>query len=157
MVRVSSPAKLRPWSKLTAKMVGVAPGLVNCLLVSEKNVPRILYPFQTFPKIVPVSLVYREGAAQRAKNGVLDPSWLDASMSEKLKIEGCGRRRARFSQQPFALPESAQTLAGIAFGAAGKSVKNFPAASKLAGKLFPARNFRQPHPKDPLVLKTLSR
>ena len=30
MVRVSSPAKLRPWSELTAKMVmGVAPGLVN--------------------------------------------------------------------------------------------------------------------------------
>ena len=30
MVRVSSPAKLRPWSELTAKMVmGVVPGLVN--------------------------------------------------------------------------------------------------------------------------------
>ena len=29
MVRVSSPAKLRPWSELTAKMVmGVVPGLV---------------------------------------------------------------------------------------------------------------------------------
>ena len=29
MVRVSSPAKLRPWSELTAKMVmGVLPGLV---------------------------------------------------------------------------------------------------------------------------------
>ena len=29
MVRVSSPAKLRPWSELTAKMVmGVFPGLV---------------------------------------------------------------------------------------------------------------------------------
>ena len=39
-------------------------------------------------------------------------------------------------QQPFSLPENAQTLAGIAFGAAGKSVKNFPAASKFAGKLF---------------------
>ena len=34
------------------------------------------------------------------------------------------------------LPENAQTLAGIAFCAAGKSVKNFPAASKFAGKLF---------------------
>ena len=31
MVRVSSPAKLRPWSELTAKMVmGVVPGLVTC-------------------------------------------------------------------------------------------------------------------------------
>ena len=30
MVRVSSLAKLRPWSELTAKMVmGVVPGLVN--------------------------------------------------------------------------------------------------------------------------------
>ena len=34
------------------------------------------------------------------------------------------------------LPESAQTLAGIAFRAAGKSGKNFPAASKFAGKPF---------------------
>ena len=35
MVRVSSPAKLRPWSELTAKMVmGVVPGLVNDF---EKN------------------------------------------------------------------------------------------------------------------------
>ena len=33
MVRVSSPAKLRPWSELTAKMVmGVVPGLVIELL-----------------------------------------------------------------------------------------------------------------------------
>ena len=31
MVRVSSPAELRPWSELTAKMVmGVVPGLVMC-------------------------------------------------------------------------------------------------------------------------------
>ena len=34
------------------------------------------------------------------------------------------------------LPENAQTLAGIAFRAAGKSVNNFPAASKFARKLF---------------------
>ena len=39
-------------------------------------------------------------------------------------------------QQPFSLPESAQTLAGIACRAAGKSGKNFPAASKFAGKPF---------------------
>ena len=42
-------------------------------------------------------------------------------------------------QQPFSLPENGQTLAAIAFGAAGKSVKNFPAASKFAGKLFQQR------------------
>ena len=39
-------------------------------------------------------------------------------------------------QQPFSLPESAQTLAEIAFRAAGKSVRNFSAASKFARKLF---------------------
>ena len=60
--------------------------------------------------------------------------------------EGCGglggENPAAFPQarpifqQPFSLPESAQTLAGIAFRAAGKSVRNFPAASKFARKLF---------------------
>ena len=39
-------------------------------------------------------------------------------------------------QQLFSLPESAQSLAGIAFRAAGKSVQNFPAAPKFAGKPF---------------------
>ena len=39
-------------------------------------------------------------------------------------------------QQPFSLPENAQTLAGLAFRATGKSVNHFPAASKFAGKLF---------------------
>ena len=39
-------------------------------------------------------------------------------------------------QQPFSLPENAQTLAEIAFRAARKSVKNVPAASKFAGKPF---------------------
>ena len=39
-------------------------------------------------------------------------------------------------QQPFSLPESAQTMAGIAFRAAGKTGRNFPAASKFAGKPF---------------------
>ena len=58
--------------------------------------------------------------------------------------EGCGglgaENAAAFPkagpifQQPFSLPESAQTLAGIAFRAAGKSGNNFPAASKFAGK-----------------------
>ena len=42
-------------------------------------------------------------------------------------------------QQPFSLPENAQTLAGRAFRAAGKSVKNFPAASNFAGKPFQRR------------------
>ena len=60
--------------------------------------------------------------------------------------EGCGglggENPAAFPQarpifqQPFSLPESAQTLAGIAFRAAGKSANHFPAASKFAGKPF---------------------
>ena len=38
MVRVSSPAKLRPWSELTAKMVmGVVPGLVIKSLAPDRN------------------------------------------------------------------------------------------------------------------------
>ena len=38
MVRVSSPAKLRPWSELTAKMVmGVVPGLVK---IKKKRTPK---------------------------------------------------------------------------------------------------------------------
>ena len=39
-------------------------------------------------------------------------------------------------QQPLSLPESAQTLAGIASRAARRSGKNFPAASRFAGKRF---------------------
>ena len=43
MVRVSSPAKLRPWSELTAKMVmGVVPGLVN--KVNDTEFDTILGP-----------------------------------------------------------------------------------------------------------------
>ena len=58
--------------------------------------------------------------------------------------EGCGGLRGEnpaafpkarpIFQQPFSFPDSAQTLAGIAFRAAGTSGKNFPAASKIAGK-----------------------
>ena len=49
-------------------------------------------------------------------------------------------------QQPFSLPESAQTLAGIAFRAAGKSGNIFPAASKFAGKLFSREKLHTPPP-----------
>ena len=52
------------------------------------------------------------------------------------KIQQRSRRPRPIFQQPFSLPESAQTLAGIAFRAAGRSGKNFPAASKFAGKPF---------------------
>ena len=42
-------------------------------------------------------------------------------------------------QQPLSLQENAQTLAGIAFRAVGKSGKNFPAAPQFAGKPFQQR------------------
>ena len=66
---------------------------------------------------------------------------------ERRTQEGCGGLRGEnpaafpkagpIFKQPFSLLENAQTLAGIAFRAAGKSENNFPAASKFAGKLFP--------------------
>ena len=72
-------------------------------------------------------------------------------VGEKLRRtqEGCGglggENPAAFPQaspifqQPFSLPESAQTLAGMAFRAAGKPGNHFPAASKFAGKPFQQR------------------
>ena len=73
----------------------------------------------------------------------------DAKSSLRRTHEGCGglggENPAAFPQarpifqQPFSLPESAQTLAGIAFRAAGKSGNHFPAASKFAGKPFQQR------------------
>ena len=42
MVRVSSPAKLRPWSEVTAKMVmGVVPGLVK---TGNRTVAQLRHP-----------------------------------------------------------------------------------------------------------------
>ena len=61
------------------------------------------------------------------------------------KIQERSRRRGRFSSSHFPC-WSAQTLPGIAFRAAGKSGNHLPAASKFAGKVFPARNFGQPQP-----------
>ena len=49
-------------------------------------------------------------------------------------------------QQPFSLPESAQTLAGIAFRAAGKIGEEFSSSVEICRKTFPARNFGQPQP-----------
>ena len=67
--------------------------------------------------------------------------------------EGCGGLRGEkpgafpkarlIFQQPFSLPENAQTLAGIACCAAGKLVNNFPAVSKFAGKLQGRKKFKQ--------------
>ena len=74
------------------------------------------------------------------------PKW---TSSVRRTQEGCGglgrENPAAFPktgpifQQPFSLPESAQTLAGIACRAAGKSGNNFPAASKFSGKPFQQR------------------
>ena len=79
------------------------------------------------------------GAVETAKEIMINPCFRKTE-------EGCGGLRGEnpaaflktgpIFQQPFALPENAQTLTGIAFRAAGKSVKNVAAASKFAGKLF---------------------
>ena len=60
-------------------------------------------------------------------------------MVSEEKIQQRSRRRGRFSSSHVSLPENAQTLAGIALRAAGKSGNTFPAASKFAGKLFQQR------------------
>ena len=83
---------------------------------------------------------------QLAESCIVFASLLGRIQTVRKTQEGCGglggenpaafpKARPIF-QQPFSLPENAQTLAGIAFRAAGKSVKNFPAASKFAGKLL---------------------
>ena len=72
------------------------------------------------------------------------PQRLAFSVLSRRTQAGCGglggENPAAFPKaQPFSLPGSAQTLAGIAFRAAGKSVRNFPPASKFARKLFQGR------------------
>ena len=49
-------------------------------------------------------------------------------------------------QQPFSLPESAQTFAGIAFGACRKIGEEFSSSVEICRKTFPAGNFGQPQP-----------
>ena len=70
---------------------------------------------------------------------------------QKNSVEGCGvlvgENPAAFPQarpifqQPFSLPESAQTLAGIAFRAAGKSGNHFQQRRNLPENLS-SREFR---------------
>ena len=72
------------------------------------------------------------GSAQHSEGAVV--AWARKSLGGE-NPAAFPKARPIFQQQ-FSLPENAQTLAGIAFRAAGKSVKNFPAASKFAGKLF---------------------
>ena len=57
MVRVSSPAKLRPWSELTTKMVmGVVPGLVT-YGAAQKHYIRRKKPEDGVPGMFPVGSV----------------------------------------------------------------------------------------------------
>ena len=55
------------------------------------------------------------------------------------KIQQRSRRRSQFSSSRFPCRKNSQTLAGIAFHAAGKLGNHFPAASEFAGKLFQQR------------------
>ena len=49
-------------------------------------------------------------------------------------------------QRPLSLPENAQTLAGIACRAAGKSGNSFSSSVEMCRNTFPATNFGQPQP-----------
>ena len=62
-----------------------------------------------------------------------------------VSAEKIQERSLRFPE-PFFLAGSAQTLAEIAFRAAGRSGKDSRAASNFAGKPFPVSNFGQPRP-----------
>ena len=69
----------------------------------------------------------------------MDFSWtdlLDDQGTIYRENPGASPKAGPIFKQPLSLAENAQTLAGIAVGAAGKSVKNFPAASKFVGKHF---------------------
>ena len=59
MVRVSSPAKLRPWSESTAKMVmGVVPGLVHTFAEScDRSGRRVAILFKSIRSEVDLSLL----------------------------------------------------------------------------------------------------
>ena len=92
------------------------------------------------------SLVFVVSSKYTGIQNTLEGGWGSKKASLRRTQEGCGGLRGEnpavfpkarpIFQQPFSLPESAQTLAGIAVRAAGKSVRNFPAASKFARKLF---------------------
>ena len=91
-------------------------------------------------------------SGRRKKRRILSRLWL--SWFFRRTQEGCGglggENPAAFPQtrlifqQPFSLPESAQTLAGLAFRAAGKS--SFSSSVEICRKTFPAGNFGQLQP-----------
>ena len=62
------------------------------------------------------------------------------------KIQQRSRRRGQFSSSHFSLPESAQTLAGIAFLRCRKIGESFSSSVEICRKTFPAGNFGQPQP-----------
>ena len=102
------------------------------------------------------TVVHRTHTHTHTRAHRLIGNWCPHQPKFRRTREGCGGLGGENSavflqarpifQQPFSLPESAQTLAGIAFRAAGKSQNHFPAASKFAEKTFPEGNFGQPQP-----------
>ena len=86
----------------------------------------------------PGGLLGKSGELLEASWDVLKSEELEkaVAVSEEKENPAAFPKARPIFQQPFSLPESAQILAGIAFHAAGKSVRNFPAASKFARKLF---------------------
>ena len=95
----------------------------------------------------PSAILSRKGIARYGRVSRTGPLRVRVTCTMVRKTqEGCGGLRGEnpgafakagpIFQQPFSLLEIAQTLEGIALRAAGKSMKNFPAASKFAGKPF---------------------
>ena len=64
------------------------------------------------------------------------------AVSEEKILERFLKAGPIFQQPSISLAGKVQNLEGMAFRAAGKSVKNFPAAPKLAGKFFSSKEFR---------------
>ena len=94
------------------------------------------YFFRSFPKGRKIENI--QGLPPRLKTSseidIVQENSRRLWRSQRRKSSSVPEGKADFPAAMF-LAESAQSLAGTAFRAAGKSVKNFPAASKFAGKL----------------------
>ena len=126
----------------------------------EKNVQRISKYHQTYPraskngigscppspprpKIPPPKTLEVYGHGRFSCRKSPPPPKKSQAPMKSAPWEGCGGlggktprafpKAGPIFQQPFSLPESSQTLAGIEFHAAGKSGRNFSVALKFAG------------------------
>ena len=78
--------------------------------------------------------------------GLRVPKLCPQKSSRRGEHAGAFLKAGPIFQQPFPLPEGAQTLAGITCHAAGKSGQESSRSFEICRKTLPARTFRQPHP-----------